>query len=385
MPLSLPTLILVAVFILALMGILTLHAWRRCASDPSLGYLGAMLLISGLGVCLNALRGFGADYLALVLGNIVLLVGTGLGWTAMRVLGGRKPHWPLLLAGAVFWGLFSLWPGFYGDLDLRVKVYSLLTLGYTGLSIGELLRPRVRLQVSYTPALILTTLHAALYLMRTLLEDGVALDQAINNGGASPGFFAFILFESMLFAIGISYVTLAMVRERAEILLRAAAYSDPLTGIDNRRAFMARGNQLLHDCATSQVPVALLLCDLDHFKRINDRFGHPAGDEVLLAFARETARHLRRDDLFARIGGEEFACLLRGASEAEAEQVAQRICAGFSGLALLEPGLLGVSIGIVSQPAAPGELSRLLSMGDRALYAAKHQGRGRALRYAELC
>lgn len=382
MPLSLPTLMLVAVFIFALMGVLTLHAWRRCAGDPSLGYLGAMLLASTLGVGLTALRGLGVDYLALVLGNTVLLLGAGLGWTAMRVLGGRTPHWPLLLAGAVLWWLFSLWPGFHDDLGLRVKVYSLVTLGYTLLSIAELKRPLVHLQVSYTPALILTSLHALIYLIRAWVDGGVALDRAINQQAASPGFFAFILFESMLFAIGISYVILAMVRERAEIQLRTAAYSDPLTGIENRRAFMEAGEQLLRDCAARGLPVTLLLCDLDHFKQINDQYGHPKGDEVLIAFANETASHLRRDDLFARIGGEEFACLLRGSDAVAADAVAHRICAGFAGLPVLEPGRLGVSIGIVSRPAAECDLSRLLSMADHALYAAKQQGRSRVLQYA---
>ncbi len=382
MPLSLPTLMLVAVFIFTLMSILTLHAWRRCAGDPSLGYLGAMLLASTVGVGLTSLRGLGVDYLALVLGNSVLLAGAGLGWTAMRVLGGRTPHWPLLLAGAVWWWLFSLWPGFHDDLGLRVKVYSIVTLGYTLLSIAELKRPLVHLQVSYTPALILTSLHALIYFTRIWVDEGDALDRAITQQAGSPALFAFILFESMLFAIGISYVILAMVRERAEVQLRAAAYSDPLTGIENRRAFMEGGEQLLRECAARRMPVTLLLCDLDHFKQINDHYGHPIGDEVLIAFANETASHLRRDDLFARIGGEEFACLLRGSDAAAADAVAQRICAGFAGLPMLEPGRLGVSIGIVSRPAQECDLSRLLSMADHALYEAKQQGRSRVLQYA---
>lgn len=382
MPLSLPTLMLVAVFIFALMGSLTLHRLAPLRRRPEPGLPGGDAAGLHTGVSLNALRGIGLDYLALVLGNIVLLVGAGLGWTAMRVFGGRTVHWPLVFAGALLWWLFSLWPGFYAALDLRVQAYSLLTLLYTGLCIRELYRPRVRLPVSYTPALILTGLHGAVYFARLLIDDGAALDQAIVDQGRHPGFFVLILFESMLFAIGISYVTLAMVRERAEVQLRNAAYSDPLTGIANRRAFMEHGTRLLQESAARRAPVALLLCDLDHFKRINDQYGHPKGDQVLLAFAEETRRHLREGDLFARIGGEEFACLLPGGNEAAAEHVARRICAAFAALPLLEPGALGVSIGIASQPAQQCELSRLLSMADHALYQAKQQGRSRALQYA---
>ncbi|WP_410923297.1 GGDEF domain-containing protein, partial [Pseudomonas aeruginosa] len=87
-------------------------------------------------------------------------------------------------------------------------------------------------------------------------------------------------------AIGIAYVTLAMVKERAELRFKAAAFSDALTGVGNRRAFMLTGDKLLADSARRRQCVSLLLCDLDHFKRLNDTFGHPMGDQALIAFSR---------------------------------------------------------------------------------------------------
>lgn len=142
----------------------------------------------------------------------------------------------------------GLSPGFYDDLGLRVTLYSLLAAGYSGLSVFELWRNRKRLEVACLPALILTLAHTGFYLVHSFADHGVSLEHAISGSGRGTTFFAFMLFESMLYAIGIAYVTLAMVRERAELKFKAAAYSDPLTGIGNRRAFLFRGEQLLSEC-----------------------------------------------------------------------------------------------------------------------------------------
>jgi len=181
----------------------------------------------------------------------------------------------------------------------------------------------------------------------------------------------------MVYVVGIGYVTLAMVKERAERQLKAAAYSDPLTGIGNRRSFMLRSEELLTDCGRRGTAAALLLCDLDHFKRLNDTFGHAVGDQALIAFSRVTTQILRPADIFGRIGGEEFACVLGDSDEARALEVAERIRAAFSGLTLLEPGFLSVSIGLVTTGESGYELSRLLSVADEALYKAKGKGRNR--------
>lgn len=377
MLLSIPTLLLVAIFIFSLMGLLTLHAWSRGVREQTLGYLGGMLLLAALGVALISLRGLAPDFIALVLANVVLLLSAAMNWTAMRVFAGRAPHLPGILAGPLLWLLWGVIPGFYDDLGLRVTVYSLLATGYGGLSVFELWRNRQRLEAAYLPALLLILVHSGFYAVRTLADHGVSLEQAMSSNGRGTAFFSFMLFESMLYAIGIAYVTLAMVRERAELKFKAAAYADPLTGIGNRRAFLSRGEKLLGDCHRRGEPVTLLLCDLDHFKRLNDSYGHQTGDQALIAFSQVASQGIRQEDVLGRIGGEEFACLLANTDEHSAQLVAQRICDSFHALPLLTPGLLSVSIGIASSHAAEQDLARLLSLADHALYAAKDQGRNR--------
>lgn len=383
MMLHIPTLLIVAVFVFCLMGLLTVHAWSR-GREPTLGYLGIMLLLASLGSGLIVVRGEGVEFVGLVIGNVVLLLSAAMNWTAMRAFVQRKPHLPGLFAGAGVWLLMCLVPQFYSSLSARVSVYSLLAATYGVLSALELWRQRRTLEVAYVPALALTLWHTGFYAIRAFTDPGLPISSAQASGGEGVPFFSFMLFESMLYAIGIAYVTLAMVKERAELRFKAAALSDPLTGIGNRRAFMLKGEKLLTDSARRQHNVSLLLCDLDHFKRLNDSFGHPMGDQALIAFSQVTQATLRKGDVFARIGGEEFACLLADSDEAAACQVAERIRETFASLDLLAPGFLSMSIGIVTTDAAGHDLSHLLSQADQALYLAKARGRNRVQVVAEV-
>lgn len=376
MMLHIPTLLMVAVFVFCLMGLLTVHAWSR-GREPTLGYLGSMLLLAALGTGLLVVRGVGMDYVALVIGNVVLLLSAAMNWTAMRAFVHRKPNLPGMFAGCGVWLLMCLVPQFYGSLSARVTLYSLLAATYGVLSALELWRKRDTLDVAYTPALVLTLWHTGFYVIRAFTDPGLPIKNAQLSGGEGVPIFSFMLFESMLYAIGIAYVTLAMVKERAELRFKAAAFSDALTGIGNRRAFMLKGEKLLADSTRRQQNVALLLCDLDHFKRLNDSFGHPMGDQALIAFAQVTQSILCKGDVFARIGGEEFACLLAESDDTVAFDVAERIRRAFAQLDLLAPGFLSVSIGIVTTSQGGHDLSHLLSLADQALYLAKAQGRNR--------
>ena len=377
MDLHIPTLLVVSVFVFILMGLLTWHAWWRETRERPLAYLGAMMLLAAVGVVLVSWRGCGVDIVPLVFGNVALLLSAAMNWTAMRVFVGRAPSLAGIFAGAGTWLILCLIPAFYDAMPVRVVAYSLLAAGYGVLTAAEFWRSRKKLEVAYMPALVLTLLHTAFYIVRSVIDKSLPLDQALSGIGDGVRFFSFMLFESMLYVIGIAYVTLAMVKERAELKFKAAAFCDPLTGIGNRRAFMSHGERLLAHCKRQEKSAALLLCDLDHFKRLNDSFGHPTGDQALIAFSRILTSHLRTHDVFGRIGGEEFACLLQEADEQEAVLVAERIRQAFSQLSMLEPGMLSVSIGVVTTRESGYDLSSLLSQADEALYGAKHHGRNR--------
>ena len=114
-------------------------------------------------------------------------------------------------------------------------------------------------------------------------------------------------------------------KERLELDQRTKAQTDPLTGALNRRAFMWRGERLLQRHAYERAPLCLLFLDLDHFKSLNDRFGHSGGDDVLMSFVSLVNACIRPTDFLFRIGGEEFCCLLPHTTTEQAHRVAERI------------------------------------------------------------
>jgi diguanylate cyclase (GGDEF)-like protein len=168
--------------------------------------------------------------------------------------------------------------------------------------------------------------------------------------------------------------------EAANRQLTLLATTDALTGLINRREWMRLFEEAMARAARTADPLAILMLDIDHFKLINDRFGHPVGDAVLQAFAARCGSVLRAYDKLGRIGGEEFAVLLPGGNLEEALRVAEKLRAVLAATPLtLEDGQLvrlTCSVGVAS---AGRELSaeRLLASADEALYRAKRDGRDR--------
>jgi len=191
--------------------------------------------------------------------------------------------------------------------------------------------------------------------------------------------------ELMLYAIGTVFVIFILVSERTVTVHKTAASMDPLTGMFNRRGFAEATSRVIEREATAGRPVTVLIFDIDHFKSINDRFGHPAGDEILKLFAAVVINSLRMADLSGRIGGEEFAALLTCSLD-EAVVVAERVRETFanSGIAVEDgPVDTTVSIGVAGGPAGT-ELEVLLAAADAALYQAKRGGRNRVETAEEL-
>jgi diguanylate cyclase (GGDEF)-like protein len=155
---------------------------------------------------------------------------------------------------------------------------------------------------------------------------------------------------------------------------------DPLTGIANRRAFLQDAALLAKRHSSNPRPTAVLLIDLDHFKSINDRFGHALGDRVLEIFTDAARASIRSSDLIGRLGGEEFAAVLTDTSRDKALAVAERIRESFAQASQEvdgRPVCASVSIGIVHCQEAALDVAELLAQADQALYFAKERGRNR--------
>ena len=163
-----------------------------------------------------------------------------------------------------------------------------------------------------------------------------------------------------------------------------AAVTDPLTGLYNRRYAMTHLSRTLAQAATSGQPVAVMVADLDHFKQINDKFGHAAGDAVLRRVADIMRNTLRDDDLVARIGGEEFLMALPDTPRDRAKRVARRLChcvseTPFALNGQSAPVHVTLSIGVAQVDTAAlqrgTDAETLIAQADRALYGAKEGGR----------
>ncbi|MCA1857250.1 GGDEF domain-containing protein [Massilia oculi] len=172
---------------------------------------------------------------------------------------------------------------------------------------------------------------------------------------------------------------LLLCKERDDAEMARLATTDSLTGLPNRHAFLERAEQARQAALRQRQPLALAMLDIDHFKQINDRFGHATGDEALMVFARTVHGSLRAHETVGRLGGEEFAVVLPGTGLAGALTAAERLRQAVRAAAVITSGTpytMTVSIGVVVLD--PNEtLGMALARADHALYAAKSGGRDR--------
>ncbi|PIK85836.1 hypothetical protein SYN63AY4M2_04925 [Synechococcus sp. 63AY4M2] len=161
--------------------------------------------------------------------------------------------------------------------------------------------------------------------------------------------------------------------------MAAAALYDPLTGLHNRRFFLEQLEWEIPFALRHRLPLHLLYLDLDNFKLINDRWGHLAGDQALIQVARQLQDQVRQEDLLARMGGDEFALLVRGIPDSQILQLAGRLQQAVQSLPLQGGIPLTCSIGVASLLRLPAETSAqsFLAAADQALYQAKRQGGNR--------
>ena len=227
------------------------------------------------------------------------------------------------------------------------------------------IRLRTRKDVSlFTLAITVLAVLGSLVL-RAMLQPDDLFERTLISGSAVA---------AMLAAPIAYYVGLQMLDSQCLAqALEHAVNHDSLTGASTRASFKAQVAQL------PAGPKAIMLVDIDHFKAVNDRFGHQAGDTALCQFAQRLKRNCREDDLIARFGGEEFVVLLHSVSLADAQAAAERLCDKLRESPIILNGQahrLTASFGVAPLENAAG-LDHALAQADEALYRAKHAGRDR--------
>lgn len=353
--------------------------WGR--RRDGLGRWAAALLVNAIGHLLIMLRGLIPDLLSIVVGNLMLSsVFVGM-IAAVYQFQGRPVRWALLLAPPLLVLVFV--SVFIDNFPARVS--------FVGLVIG--------LQAVWALLAALSHRHATVGRGQWLLVAGLSLEAVVLGGralvaisthseatnilqGSGLQTLTFLATFSVVLVSSVGFVFMS--RDRADENNRVLAALDPLTGVANRRSLIAALDRDVARAQRMREPMALMMVDIDHFKDVNDQYGHPAGDRVLCSVVNVLRRRVRAQDLVGRYGGEEFMVLLPDTGLVGAEQLARELCKAVEESRCPADGVPGpgiavtVSIGVFGGRLESGDSwDMLIAAADRALYQAKNNGRNR--------
>ncbi|ALL71703.1 diguanylate cyclase (plasmid) [Paraburkholderia caribensis MBA4] len=323
-------------------------SWRRELPGALGSALSNLVIVSGYLLVLHGVAALnGRKYVRLSLAVLVLLA---LAW---------------VIAGTKWQDVMWMYPS-----AIPISVAS-------GMTAFELARGdgRKHLQAQQIAMLVAGT-HAVLYAFRALILPWLVAKFGFDFLMTAS---KVTMYEGVLYSVVLPMTLLRLVRDESHGQLLQQSQTDFLTGIGNRRWFFEQGSRVLGEGGAAQ-PVSLLAVDLDHFKKINDRYGHETGDRVLKSFADIARSVLGPDALLARIGGEEFAALLPGYDSFRAKEAGEALVVAFGGTTTLSVNGVGVeatvSVGL-AQSASASALVELLAAADQALYRAKSLGGNR--------
>jgi diguanylate cyclase (GGDEF)-like protein len=375
---DLSTLYFLAVGTLLLSACMTL--WERQARSErasELDILAGGYTALAFGCALATARSQISGGLGAALSNIVMLGGYLLILNGVAQLSGRQyrgASFALLVSAALAWAI----AGGRWEASLWSYISALPIAIASGVTSWEAWRSgALRSFRSRQIIVALTAIHALLYAGRVFI-----LPMLVARFGPELASVAskVTMYEGVLYSVGLPAALLALIREEAHGQLLDASRTDHLTGLANRRWFFEEGERVIRD-APAHRSLSLLAFDLDHFKSINDRFGHATGDEVLRLFARAAGSKACASALLARTGGEEFVALLPDHGSLHAMRVGEAIATSFSQAVALSSQCVGVratvSIGVARFGDDGDSLGDLLAAADRALYVAKDLGRNR--------
>lgn len=336
---------------------------------------GGGFILHGTGVALVALRGDLPEFISIEVANTVALSGVGLWIAGMMQFDNRRVD-PYAAIPALLWiaGMFLN--------PVRETFAYRVALFHGAASIGFMMLIGVMLASRETRKSHTRRVFAAfigIQVVSGIIVAALALTKQPSTF-ASDTKSLWLLISAALCFVAALMCGAKLINERSEAKLKLLAQTDPLTGVLNRRGLIDEFERM-RKTAPPHVPMlALIHFDLDGFKQINDRYGHQAGDEVLIAFARIGAASQRGRGSFGRMGGEEFASIVHVRDMIEAASLSEAIRTTLKHQ-LIKAGehqiICTVSSGIAIAETKDADLDMLLSAADRALYVAKTSGRDR--------
>jgi len=353
---------------------LVLYSLKRTypASIKGLGEWATALFLVFIGSSLATATGKLPIFVTITMARLMLASGLYLTYVGTQRFFGETPRykpWIALIAGLL---LVQLWFTFVvPSYPVRLVLSNVLASYLFGMHTWLAWRNRAPTFARMMFLLVLVTM-TAIQLIRlvTAVLDPVG-DSIFDTSPLHLAYVTSFVFCILLLSIG----TVLLATERLHAELEHLATHDSLTNALTRRSFNDRFEQELERCRRYGHVMALMIMDLDHFKRVNDTFGHQAGDQVLISFVSGVNALLRRHDQLGRFGGEEFVLMLPETSLEEAASVAERIrqlCAQNE----QEP-FCTVSIGITTFHKDSDTLDKLMARADAAMYQAKDNGRNR--------
>lgn len=368
--LDIQTMMLISIFILFLMASLLLLASLHLKGDPCLMWVSIGLYMAGLGILSNILIVLSIwQFQVIWLGNILLITAHACLWSAIRIFTGKKVIWLLFFAGAGIWAILYFWQPFMDNPSMRIIIFTIFCVAYFGAAFIELITNYGKNTEIVIPMSVILIIYISVSIYRATFWDYPYQHWTLRPDSSLA------LLALIMMSIGVSFTTLILVRGREEDTYRRASLYDELTNLLNRRALFSQAAHILNSAQARNQNIALLMLDLDLFKRINDEQGHAAGDSVLRDFAKTLQNSIRQQDLCARFGGEEFVVLLTNVDTKRAKELSTRINKNLSVSNQKSNLPITTSIGIAMSQDVGYVLDNLLKAADEALYKAKADGR----------
>lgn len=358
--------------------LLSVAAWHA-GSDKGLRHWAVGSFALMLGLLLNVNQEHIHHGLSVVLANGLMTLGIGVTWLGIRAFkGSHQPQAGPILAALLVMLLLWLFRFHFDNLSVRIGIASMVLASMSLLCARELLiRAEQPLRTGYWLAGGVALLCGVGLALRAIASlTGLSPTVAISDNPLQSA----TLLGALVAQIGLAGGFILMTHYRTAMALQRLSEHDALTDTLNRRSLHEQALQILCKADAMQLPVTLIMLDADHFKHINDAFGHQTGDAVLCHMVARIRPHLRTNDLLGRYGGEEFILILPGLDTDSAAQVAERIRLGLCRQpwqAEDRPVPLSVSIGIACSDQQGYAFDMLLGAADAALYQAKALGRNR--------